>query len=69
MSYATVQDADGNSMVVKNVMKNAAGAEFTVSDDALDQDGNPFTIFGATVEVNPVPVVQFKVTANRVFKV
>jgi len=67
MSYTIVKNSNGDPFIVSNIVKNSAGASFVVSDDVKDSDGNLFTVFGATVDVTPVPSVTFVAIPNRKF--
>lgn len=71
MSYATVKRADGTSQIVSNTIKDAGGGDSVVSNEVLQSDGvTTDTVFAATQPVNPVTVINFRLsdTLNRVFK-
>ena len=68
MTWAAIKKTDGLSVIASNTIKNSGGGDVVVSDDVLDTGAATHTIFGATVAVDPVPVVNFIVTANRIFE-
>jgi hypothetical protein len=70
MSYATVKRANATSQIVSNTLKDAGSGDQVVSNDVLDAGAGTHTVFGATQPVNPVTVINFRLsdTLNRVFK-
>lgn len=68
MSFTTVKRSDGSSVIVSNLAKDSGGGSHTVADDALNSAGNPVAIFTASVNVNPVKIIQFQLNDRRVFE-
>lgn len=68
MSFTTVKKVDGLSVIVNNTVWDTVGNPHVVEDDVLDTLGNPHTIFGATVELTPLTILNFKLFDNRIFK-
>jgi len=60
----------GLSVIVSNTLKDTGGGSQVVSNDALDTGAGTHTIFTATVEVNPVKIINFRLgdSLNRMFR-
>jgi hypothetical protein len=71
MSYAVITNSEGGEVAVSNSILNAAGSSFLAADSVNDSDGNPFVIFGSTIETNPADgtgaSVSFVLNMDRVF--
>ena len=65
MSHATVKKADGTSAIASNTVLDAGGSPHVVSDDALDTGAGTHTVFGATVSLAAVSIVDFVVLSDR----
>lgn len=70
MTWTVVKKQDGTSVIVSNTVLDGGGNPHAVSNDALNSAGAGVTIFSTTVEVNPVKIVNFRLSDvnNRVFK-
>jgi len=70
MNFTAVKKLDGTHLIASASVKAAGGGLYTVSDNALDVDGDPHLIFTPTVEVTQVQVVTFRLSEanNRVFQ-
>jgi len=68
MSFAAIKKVDVLSVIVNNTVLDAAGSPHIVEDDVLDTSGNPHTIFGATVALTPLTIVEFELYDNRNFE-
>lgn len=62
MSYAVVKRTDGSSVIVSNSVKDTGGGSHTADANALNSAGSPVAIFTASVPVNPVKVVNFRLS-------
>lgn len=65
MSYASVKKLDGSSDIVSNTVLDTGGSPHVVSDDALDTGTGTHTVFGATVPLTSVSIVDFVVLSDR----
>lgn len=68
MSFTTVKKVGGLSVIVNNTIKDVGASLHVVSDDALDTGAGAHTLFGATVAVTPLAILNFKLFDNRIFK-
>jgi len=68
MSFAIVKKVGGLSVIVNNTVKDASGNPHVVDDDVLDAAAGTHTIFGVTVEITPLTILNFKLFDNRIFK-
>jgi hypothetical protein len=70
MTYAAVKRTDGSSVIVSNSVLDSGGGSHTVANDALNSAGAGLTVFFTNVEVNPVQIVNFRLSdvTNRVFR-
>lgn len=67
MSYTAVKRANGTSQIASNTILSAGGTPYVVSNDALDASAVPHTVFGSTVALTPVTILQFDLYDNRIF--
>jgi hypothetical protein len=60
----------GLSIIVSNTVEDIAGSSYVVSNDALDTIAGTHLIFTATVEVNTVKIINFRLSdsLNRMFR-
>lgn len=68
MSFTIVKKVGGLSVIVNNTVKDASGNPHIVDNDALDVAAGLHIIFGATVEITPLTILNFKLFDNRIFK-
>lgn len=68
MSYTAVKKVGGLSVIVSNTVLDTGAGSHAVSDDALNTAAGTFTIFGVTVPLTPVKILNFKLFDNRIFK-
>lgn len=70
MTWTAVKRTDGSSVIVSNTVLDTGGGSHVVNDDALNSAGAGLTVFFANVEVNPVKIVNFRLSDvnNRVFR-
>ena len=69
MSFAVVKKTDGLSVIVNNTVLDTGATPYAVSNDALDTGAGTHTLFGATVPVTPVTILNFKLYDNRIFTI
>jgi hypothetical protein len=68
MSFTVVKKANGLSVIVNNTVLDASGDPHVVSNNVLDADAVDHTLFGATVELTPLTIIQFDLYDNRIFE-
>jgi len=71
MSFTSVKRLNGTSVIVRNTtVEDSSGATHTVANDALNSAGALFTVFSASIEVNPIKIVSFRLSdsLNRMFR-
>lgn len=68
MSFTVVKKVGGLSVIVNNTVLDADGDPHIVSDDALDTSAGEHALFGATVELTPLTIIQFDLYDNRIFE-
>lgn len=67
MSFAVVKKTDGLSVIVSNTVIDTGVGSHAVSDDVLDTGLGTHTVFGATVPLTPIKIVEFDLFDNRIF--
>lgn len=68
MSYTAVKKVGGLSVIVSNTVLDAGASSHAVDDDVLDTGAGANTVFGATVAITPLTILNFKLFDNRIFK-
>lgn len=67
MSYTAVKKTDGLSVIASNTLLDTGASPHVVSNDVLDTIPGAHTVFGATVAVTPLTIVEFDLLDNRIF--